>query len=258
MLSSLYQDKTSLVDENVLDAFLKCRLCDSYFADAHSLISCLHTFCKYCILAYIKDKGYKFKSKNKLTQIKCPVCFISITITDDCLDTDLRPDYIRQELADSLSRIILDDEYTPTPEPLENNHVELVTDVEEKNSLIITANDVLQDKLGVLVVFSPSEKPLCRDMKQIRKPYVLLPRQVDGRFLKEYLAALMQINNFNKIQLFCNGYNIGDDQSLEFVRRAVWKTKDYDMIIYYKENLTFNWPSKANFKQGALGVKDKI
>ncbi|KAJ8611990.1 hypothetical protein CTAYLR_004403 [Chrysophaeum taylorii] len=37
-----------------VNTHLVCRLCDGYFQDAHTITECLHTFCKNCLLKYLK------------------------------------------------------------------------------------------------------------------------------------------------------------------------------------------------------------
>ena len=49
-----------------LHKFITCRLCLGYLRDAHTIMECLHTFCKVCIVSHFRDDGAE--------EHVCPVC----------------------------------------------------------------------------------------------------------------------------------------------------------------------------------------
>ncbi|KAI5749320.1 hypothetical protein M8J76_006386 [Diaphorina citri] len=63
---------------------LLCVLCRGYFVEATSIVECLHSFCKSCIVKYIKTSRY------------CPICDVQLNRQDPFLS--LKPDEILQRL----------------------------------------------------------------------------------------------------------------------------------------------------------------
>lgn len=49
-----------------LNAHLVCVLCSGYFVDATTIIECLHTFCKTCIVRYLQTSSF------------CPICDVQV------------------------------------------------------------------------------------------------------------------------------------------------------------------------------------
>ncbi|PIK59081.1 putative polycomb group RING finger protein 1 [Apostichopus japonicus] len=67
-----------------LNQHVVCILCAGYFIDATTIIECLHTFCKSCIVKYLQ------------TSKQCPMCNIKIHETQPLLN--LRPDRTMQDI----------------------------------------------------------------------------------------------------------------------------------------------------------------
>ncbi|KAJ6224306.1 hypothetical protein RDWZM_002851 [Blomia tropicalis] len=66
---------------------LTCILCGGYFIDATTIIECLHTFCKSCIIKYLDDET---------NQKACPMCDIPLNKSKPW--QSLREDRLRQEI----------------------------------------------------------------------------------------------------------------------------------------------------------------
>ena len=47
--------RDNMVSLNTLNPYITCPLCNGYFVDATTVIDCLHTFCKSCLLKYFED-----------------------------------------------------------------------------------------------------------------------------------------------------------------------------------------------------------
>ena len=50
-----------------LNELLTCNLCKGYYRDAHTILECMHTFCKSCVLSH-------FETNNIRGTIQCPQC----------------------------------------------------------------------------------------------------------------------------------------------------------------------------------------
>ncbi|KAL3271104.1 hypothetical protein HHI36_021600 [Cryptolaemus montrouzieri] len=78
----MYRAKKPLISN--LNEHLVCNICKGYFIDATTIIECLHTFCRSCIVKYLETTKY------------CPVCDVQVHKTKPLLS--LRPDKIIQDL----------------------------------------------------------------------------------------------------------------------------------------------------------------
>lgn len=50
---------------------LTCQLCKGFYRDAHTILECMHTFCKSCILVH-------FHENNSRGSIQCPQCNVNL------------------------------------------------------------------------------------------------------------------------------------------------------------------------------------
>uniref|UniRef100_A0A8C7FX05 Bmi1 polycomb ring finger oncogene 1a n=1 Tax=Oncorhynchus kisutch TaxID=8019 RepID=A0A8C7FX05_ONCKI len=110
--------RTTRIKITELNPHLMCVLCGGYFIDATTIIECLHSFCKMCIVRYLETSKY------------CPICDVPVHKTKPLLNirsdktlqdivyklvpglfkTTTRSNEDRGEVADEDKRIITDDE----------------------------------------------------------------------------------------------------------------------------------------------------
>lgn len=55
-----------------LNAILGCKLCNGYFRNAHTIVECLHTFCRECLEENLEKANYGKKL--------CPTCKLNLGI----------------------------------------------------------------------------------------------------------------------------------------------------------------------------------
>ncbi|KAJ3650675.1 hypothetical protein Zmor_016758 [Zophobas morio] len=67
-----------------LNQHLTCKLCKGYFIDATTIIECLHSFCRSCIVKYLETNKY------------CPVCDVQVHKTKPLLN--IRTDKTLQDI----------------------------------------------------------------------------------------------------------------------------------------------------------------
>ncbi|KAG5900094.1 hypothetical protein JTB14_016063 [Gonioctena quinquepunctata] len=67
-----------------LNEHITCKICNGYFVDATTIIECLHTFCRSCIVKYLEKNKY------------CPVCDVQVHKTKPLLN--IRPDKTLQDI----------------------------------------------------------------------------------------------------------------------------------------------------------------
>lgn len=54
--SSIFRDHFLLI--STLNPYITCSICQGYLIDATTVIDCLHTFCKSCLLKYFEGKSF--------------------------------------------------------------------------------------------------------------------------------------------------------------------------------------------------------
>ncbi|XP_011301431.1 polycomb group protein Psc [Fopius arisanus] len=67
-----------------LNEQLTCKLCHGYFIDATTIIECLHSFCRSCIVKYLETNKY------------CPICEVQVHKSKPLLN--IRPDHTLQDI----------------------------------------------------------------------------------------------------------------------------------------------------------------
>ncbi|ERL95027.1 hypothetical protein D910_12297 [Dendroctonus ponderosae] len=60
----MLRPRKSLISQ--LNSCITCGLCKGYFIDATTIIECLHTFCRSCIVRYLNTHKY------------CPICDVQV------------------------------------------------------------------------------------------------------------------------------------------------------------------------------------
>ncbi|XP_051543097.1 polycomb complex protein BMI-1-A isoform X1 [Myxocyprinus asiaticus] len=76
--------RTTRIKITELNPHLMCVLCGGYFIDATTIIECLHSFCKMCIVRYLETSKY------------CPICDVQVHKTKPLLN--IRSDKTLQDI----------------------------------------------------------------------------------------------------------------------------------------------------------------
>mmetsp|Transcript_33196 Transcript_33196/g.49996 ORF Transcript_33196/g.49996 Transcript_33196/m.49996 type:complete len:357 (-) Transcript_33196:218-1288(-) len=61
-----------------LTSHLTCELCGGYYRDCHTIVDCLHSFCRSCLTLFFEKKGLVGKNKNVTPRLSCPTCDIEV------------------------------------------------------------------------------------------------------------------------------------------------------------------------------------
>ncbi|KPP72955.1 Polycomb group RING finger protein 4-like [Scleropages formosus] len=76
--------RTTRIKITDLNPHLMCVLCGGYFIDATTIVECLHSFCKMCIVRYLETSKY------------CPICDVQVHKTKPLLN--IRSDKTLQDI----------------------------------------------------------------------------------------------------------------------------------------------------------------
>uniref|UniRef100_W5N8B6 RING-type domain-containing protein n=1 Tax=Lepisosteus oculatus TaxID=7918 RepID=W5N8B6_LEPOC len=88
--------RTTRIKITELNPHLMCALCGGYFIDATTIVECLHSFCKTCIVGYLETNKY------------CPMCDVQVHKTRPLLS--IRSDKTLQDIVYKLVPGLFKDE----------------------------------------------------------------------------------------------------------------------------------------------------
>ncbi|KAF0028197.1 hypothetical protein F2P81_019284 [Scophthalmus maximus] len=160
---SLTMHRTTRIKITELNPHLMCVLCGGYFIDATTIIECLHSFCKMCIVRYLEASKY------------CPICDVQVHKTKPLLN--IRSDKTLQDIVYKLVPGLFKNEmkrrrdfYAEHPVDASNGSNEDRGEVADEDKRIITDDEIIslsieffdQSRLGAGV-----EDKQCKDQVEV-------------------------------------------------------------------------------------------
>ncbi|KAL1430088.1 hypothetical protein MTO96_015567 [Rhipicephalus appendiculatus] len=177
-----------------INPHLTCVLCNGYFIDATTIIECLHSFCKTCIVKYLE--------KNKL----CPVCDAQVHKTRPLLNIrsdqtlqdivyKLVPGLFRNEMA---RRRQFYDSLSPSESSAKPTSSEGRGDVRNVERLIFNRDDMISVSLEY----------------SARRRYLLCPGGFTVGHLKKFLRAKFGLSKNHEVDVMYMHDHLLDEYSL--------------------------------------------
>uniref|UniRef100_A0A673BCR9 Bmi1 polycomb ring finger oncogene 1a n=1 Tax=Sphaeramia orbicularis TaxID=375764 RepID=A0A673BCR9_9TELE len=128
--------RTTRIKITELNPHLMCVLCGGYFIDATTIIECLHSFCKMCIVRYLETSKY------------CPICDVQVHKTKPLLN--IRSDKTLQDIVYKLVPGLFKNEmkrrrdfYADHPVDASNGSNEDRGEVADEDKRIITDDEII-------------------------------------------------------------------------------------------------------------------
>ncbi|XP_019731092.1 polycomb complex protein BMI-1-A [Hippocampus comes] len=128
--------RTTRIKITELNPHLMCVLCGGYFIDATTIIECLHSFCKMCIVRYLETSKY------------CPICDVQVHKTKPLLN--IRSDKTLQDIVYKLVPGLFKNEmkrrrdfYAEHPVEASNGSNEDRGEVADEDKRIITDDEII-------------------------------------------------------------------------------------------------------------------
>lgn len=178
-----------------LNDYLKCSLCKGYFIDATTITECLHSFCKSCIVRYIKKND------------ACPLCDLEIMY--EKIGNFVKRDTNLQYLVYKLIPNIFKNEMKRRRNFFETNprgikhKLRGKLDKEalgESNDELFLMNEKKYDDISIEIEYvkDNSANEMVINEEDHRK-YLLCPAKVPIRILKKLLATKFKLDNENMV-----------------------------------------------------------
>ncbi|KAI9518685.1 Polycomb complex protein BMI-1-A [Dissostichus eleginoides] len=197
-LPSLIMHRTTRIKITELNPHLMCVLCGGYFIDATTIIECLHSFCKMCIVRYLEASKY------------CPICDVQVHKTKPLLN--IRSDKTLQDIVYKLVPGLFKNEmkrrrdfYSEHPVDVSNGSNEDRGEVADDDKRIITDDEIISlsieffnhSRLGGAVEDKPS-----KDQNMIaNKRYLQCPAAMTVMHLRKFLRSKMDIPNAYQVEV---------------------------------------------------------
>ncbi|XP_052802779.1 muscle M-line assembly protein unc-89-like isoform X1 [Mya arenaria] len=215
---------------------LICVLCGGYYIDATTIIECMHTFCKTCIVGYLEASKH------------CPVCDNLVHKTKPHLR--LRPDHTLQDIVYKLVPGLFQDEMRKRrdfyKEEIETGRVGEHGIPEERERIVYSADE--QFSL-VLELSSDGNPPLHvggRSSKHLRleaadRRYLLCPGNFSVGHLKKFIRMKFNLHDKYQVEFFHTDEGLLDHYTLVDIAYIYsWRRKG-PLRLYYS---VFTNPAK--------------
>ncbi|XP_075907260.1 polycomb complex protein BMI-1-A [Nelusetta ayraudi] len=199
LLTQPFPDKmhrTTRIKITELNPHLMCVLCGGYFIDATTIIECLHSFCKMCIVRYLETSKY------------CPICDVQVHKTKPLLN--IRSDKTLQDIVYKLVPGLFKNEmkrrrdfYAEHPVDASNGSNEDRGQVADEDKRIITDDEIIslsieffdQGRLGGRVEDNQSKDQVAN------KRYLQCPAAMTVMHLRKFLRSKMDIPSTHQVEV---------------------------------------------------------
>ncbi|KAJ0059554.1 hypothetical protein NL108_001918 [Boleophthalmus pectinirostris] len=188
--------RTTRIKITELNPHLMCVLCGGYFIDATTIIECLHSFCKMCIVRYLETSKY------------CPICDVQVHKTKPLLN--IRSDKTLQDIVYKLVPGLFKNEmkrrrdfYADHPLDASNGTNEDRGEVADEEKRIITDDEIISLSIEF---FDPTRMGMGPEGKQVKeqlanKRYLQCPAAMTVMHLRKFLRSKMDIPNSYQVDV---------------------------------------------------------
>ncbi|XP_059357979.1 polycomb complex protein BMI-1-B [Carassius carassius] len=181
--------RTTRIKITELNPHLMCVLCGGYFIDATTIVECLHSFCKMCIVRYLETSKY------------CPICDVQVHKTKPLLN--IRSDKTLQDIVYKLVPGLFKNEmkrrrdfYAEHPVDATNGSNEDRGEVADEDKRIIADDEII----SLSIEFFDQNKIDSKDgeeketTKELNvKRYLQCPAAMTVMHLRKFLRSKMDI-----------------------------------------------------------------
>ncbi|KAH9525351.1 hypothetical protein Btru_001132 [Bulinus truncatus] len=204
-----------------LNPHILCALCGGYLIQATTVIECLHSFCRSCIVNFLE------------TSKVCPICDAQIHKTRPLLN--IRPDQTLQSLVYKLVPGLFQDEMRRRREfheSLSDSDLEDLT-LEERGEAKLENEFKQGDDHVSLVLQMVFRKDGRKSFKVKDTRYLLCPSEVTIKHLKRFIRGKFDLGENFKIEMYQAGEELTDDLMLQDISLIYQWRGDKPMCICY-------------------------
>lgn len=204
---------------------LICALCGGYLIDATTIVECLHSFCKTCIVRYLESSKY------------CPICEVLVHKTRPL--QNIRLDHTLQDIVYKLVPGLFKDEMTRRREYYKDSPTIRSAEIrqqQQRHRVIFSADEMF----SVCLQFCPDGKVQPPVVKRGRKStknndrrYLLCPAGTTMIHLKKFIRLKFSLSEQYQVDLFHAQGNLRDNYSLMDVAYIYSWKRDGVLQLHY-------------------------
>jgi len=221
--------------------FLSCGICEGYLIDATAITECLHTFCRSCIVKYLKDKS------------TCPTC--KLLISQSCVLNFIRQDRTKQDLVyklipglkekEALTELkFYEDLGLPVPERT-TPEIEVCEAVEcktedsnpEKEEPTTSPDIQMHEEHIALCLEYDRPKDPKRKLKPLKRKYLKCSSYATVGHIKKFISGKLNLESCKDLDVLCNDEILGKDHTLKFLSVTRWKLQTKPLLLHYRPRL---------------------
>ncbi|GIX91891.1 polycomb group RING finger protein 3 [Caerostris darwini] len=214
-----------------LNPHITCKICRGYLIDATTVIECLHTFCKSCLVKHLEDNNTCPTCEIVIHQSH-PLQYISYDRTMQDIVYKLVPNLQQNEIR--RERDFYKRRGMPYPKIIPNNCIEKEAGSQSSSSKVEDCDYHRSDEQVNILLEAQSSA-----LKQMRRKFIRCSAQVTVTHLKKFIAKKVfnNMDKYREVDILCNEEILGKDHTLKFVCVTRWRFKDPPLKLYYRPRL---------------------
>lgn len=211
-----------------------CSLCAGYLIDATSIVECLHTFCKKCIVKHLQVSKH------------CPTCNVKVHETQPFLN--LRSDRTLQDIVYKLVPGLFENEQKRREEFYRSRGMLMKRQKEGEENLGPKVSTVFSNRnahqyqydeqiclcLDLYIIQHIELENMTYRLKSLDKKFVRCSVRVLVTHLLYILRHELAIPDCLKVQLLCGRMLLDEDMSMKQVYLMYWYDKPSPMMLFYR------------------------
>uniref|UniRef100_A0A6G1S3Q7 Polycomb group RING finger protein 3 n=2 Tax=Aceria tosichella TaxID=561515 RepID=A0A6G1S3Q7_9ACAR len=217
-----------------LKEHISCFLCKGYLIEATTIIECLHTFCKNCIVKYLSDSNNTCPKCDNVIHQSHPLQYISFDRTMQDIVYKLVPNLERPKDSDSNNNIGGSIHSSDIKAKDGGNKLKPIdTNGQQKQNKASTPHDFHREDEQINLYVIPHSS--C-DLKPLKNKYIRLSSLATVTLLKKYIATKLfnDPERYKELDLLCNDNLLGKDHNFKFISVTEWREKVPPVKITYK------------------------
>ncbi|XP_055335476.1 polycomb group RING finger protein 3-like [Paramacrobiotus metropolitanus] len=216
---------------------IQCKLCNGVLVNSTTIIECLHTFCKSCLVKHLQKAD------------SCPMCgnvvhqsealryqYISHDRTFQDVVDALLPEIKKNEL-ERERQFYLEHPELPNPRMGENGAAFFPAVSGSQPAVLpvrkITASDCHRNDVQISVQLECKSSAL----KPLKRRYLLCSIFTEIHHLKKFLAAQLFNNTsrWQELDIMCNDVSmLGRNHTLQYIKLVFWNFRELPLVLTYR------------------------
>lgn len=217
-----------------LNPFISCKICRGYLIDATTIVECLHTFCKSCLVKHLEESpNNACPDCNLIIHQSHPLQYISHDRTMQDIVYKLVPNLQDNEM--NRERAFYKARNLPCPKDIPQDNKES-DDMESKLNEAHQESDYhrMDEQVNLCLECSSNS-----NLKNLKRRFIRCSSQATITQLKKFVAkkVLNGIEKYREIDILCNDELLGKDHTLKFVYVTRWRFKDPPLRLQYRATI---------------------